>query len=160
MDNNIISLLIGISSSLVATGIFIGISELVRRKLIPWYSDQIYRSVRIDWEWELIEIDNTKYDNIKMKLSLEQSGEDIKGTYSHISKDDTTDEYSLEGRIRNMYFVATAIPKSNRHVDAMSLLFHVNHIDSNLSMSGSILAKDTSSKVISTDGIKFIWKDS
>ncbi len=56
MDDLVISLGIGISSSLFATALFISVSEFFRRIILPWYADKIYRGVRVDGEWEVDEI--------------------------------------------------------------------------------------------------------
>ena len=79
MDSLIISLGIGISSSLLATALFILVSEFFRRKILPWYADKIYRGVRIDVECGVVEAlgVNLKDQNKSMTLSLVQRGDVI-----------------------------------------------------------------------------------
>ena len=163
MENIGLSLVIGILSSLFATALFISISELIRRVFIPWYSDKIYRGVRIDGIWDFVEANGVSMSSPESPalMSLTQKGEIITGSYSH--KDDITneiDEYILEGKVRDMYFLATAIPKSKRQIDALSLLLHVNNVKSQLIMSGSILSTGDPGCVESHDGVKFVWKNS
>lgn len=84
-DEIIYPLLIGISSSLVATSIFIAISELARRFLLPWIADKIYRGVRIDGEWKIDEIEGVSAEDAKLTMvfNLKQKSENISGTYYH-----------------------------------------------------------------------------
>lgn len=162
MDSLVISLGIGISSSLLATALFISASEFFRRKILPWYADKIYRGVRIDGDWEVIEAlgVNLKDHDRSMTLSLKQKGDVIAGTYSHKDGDKEIDEYIVEGRIRDMYFLATAIPKSNRHVDGITLLLYINNVKSKLVMTGGLLYQSKPGEVKSTLGIEFQWKRS
>ena len=53
MDPVTTSLIIGISSSLAATLLFIGGSEIFRKIFLPWYADFIYKGIRIDGDWKL-----------------------------------------------------------------------------------------------------------
>lgn len=159
MENIALSLIIGIGSSLLATAIFILASECIRTILLPWYTDKIYRGVRIDGEWQIKERHGKEWqsENLSMTLKLAQKGEIITGTYTHKS-DREIDEYILEGRIRDMYFLATAVPKSNRHVDAITLLLHINNVNSNLVMTGGVLCQGKPGEVNSHLGMQFQWK--
>jgi len=161
MDNIGLSLVLGISSSLLATGLFIMISEFARRVVLPWYADTIYRGVRIDGDWEIIESDGNAWerDDMTMQFSLSQRGEKVTGVYTHKNKEEI-DEYILDGRIRDMYFLATAVPKSNRHVDGISFLLHIDNVKSKLIMTGAILVQGDPGKVESFEGMKFEWKNS
>lgn len=159
-DKLIISLIVGIVSSLLATVLFIGVSELIRRVIIPWYADKIYRGVRIDGDWELCHIkekgvpDNGAY----MRLTLEQKGDKIKGVYSHKGKDEAADEYILDGRIRDMYFLATAVPKSNRQIDGISFLLHIEYDKSRLAMNGNVLSQGKPGEVSCHENLVFKLK--
>ncbi len=133
---SMISLLVGISSSLIATFLFIMSSELVRKVLLPWYGDKIYRGSRVDGVWEII-IDPQKPSNV-MQLEIKQRGDRLSGIYWH-RIDNEKDVYILEGRIRDALVMFTAVPKSNRHVDAMSGLFRVMSKGGNFSLEGLII---------------------
>lgn len=161
MNSLLISLGVGISSSLLATALFILVSEFFRKKILPWYADKIYRGVRIDGEWEVAEIlgNNLKDLDKCMTLALKQNGDEIRGFYSHKDGDEI-DEYIVQGRIRDMYFLATAIPKSNRLVDGITILLQINTTKSKLNMTGGILYQSHPSGVESTLGIEFQWKKS
>lgn len=167
MENIGLSLIIGICSSLFATALFISLSEFVRKVIIPWYADKIYRGVRIDGEWEVTMIDGkndirevAEEKNMFMQLFLSQKGDTIKGNYKHKGHNQKVDEYNLEGRIRDNYFLATAIPTSNRRIDGISILLHIDYIDSKLTMTGGILLQGKEGKVESTEEIRFEWKNS
>ena len=62
-----------------------------------------------------------------MKLVLEQRGDEITGEYSHLEKSEQN-SYDIRGNIRDMYFIATAIPKSNRTIDCAAFIMHIETI--------------------------------
>ena len=163
-----LSLIVGIASSLVATGIFISLSELTRRVLLQWYADKIYRGVRVDGEWEVDkvagkEVDLTASPKLEfMRLNLKQRGEVIEGSYVHKAKGDgeEVEEYALNGKIRNMYFLATATPKSDRRIDGISFLLHISYTKSKLVMAGAVLSQNSPGAVSCHQGIEFTLKDS
>ena len=160
----ITTLFIGMLSSIFATVILTSICVFVRSVMIPWYADNIYHGVRIDGEWEFKGISGSEIgqnQNISFKLTLKQKSDKITGSlFTSLKKDDEISEYILDGKIRDMYFLATAIPKSNRNVDGTSLLLHVSYDDSQLIMSGGILVQEKPGVVVSHDDIKFVWKNS
>ena len=162
MENIYPALVVGIASSLVATVIFISMSELIRKIILPWYADKIYRGVRIDGEWEIKEFEGKEIESSKkscVKLSLKQCGEKITGKYSHKLTDEI-DEYILEGRVRDMFFLATAVPKSKRLIDASSFLLHIDYSNSKLIMTGGILYKSTPGQIKTYADMKFVWINS
>ncbi|WP_346837984.1 hypothetical protein [Microbulbifer sp. SAOS-129_SWC] len=161
-----VSLVVGIGSSLVATAIFISLSEFIRKVILPWYADKIYRGVRIDGTWEATKFEGNKIDELMknnemlMKMVLRQKGELVSGSYIHKEQDQEIDEYYLSGRIRDMYFLATAIPKSNRKIDGVSLMFHIDYLDSKLKLTGGALCKGPQGIVHPLDGLEFEWNNS
>lgn len=54
-----------------------------------------------------------------------------------------------------MYFLATAVPKSKRHVDAITIFLHISTAKYKLVMVGGILSQDKPDEVASHLGIKF-----
>lgn len=160
MDINITyTIIVGIVSSLVATAIFIILSELFRKVFIPWYEDRIYKGTRIDGLWKLSEIDNEEIlSGSDMFFSLVQHGENIYGKYSHKSSDGEIDNYILSGKLRDMYFLSTAVPESKRLIDGISVLMHLDFNNNKLTMNGSILYKSSPGTVDSANNLKFIWK--
>jgi hypothetical protein len=134
--DNLTSLLIGIISSLVATAIFIGFSELFRRVLLPWFSDKIYRGVRIDGRWE--HSNAFEGEKILARLDLAQKGDVITGTYFHQHNDAEPDHYVLRGTLRDSYLSATMHPVSPHMLDAAALLVHV-HAAGGMKLEGALL---------------------
>jgi len=165
MDNNITTaLLIGIISSLAATAMFIFLSKVFENIFLPWYADKIYSGIRIDGHWEskelkckdqMVPID----DNPLMILDLKQKGEKINGIFILKCKGNI-EESILEGKIKDMYFLGTAVPKSKRSTDGISLLLHVSNEESSLVMIGAILVQTKFGKVTVFEELKFIWKNS
>nr|WP_298167025.1 hypothetical protein [uncultured Pseudomonas sp.] len=148
MDQQSITLplLLGIASSLVATAIFICISEAFRKILIPWFSDKVYRGVRIDGEWSSEEGD--------ANFNLKQWGDKISGIYSHGEPGDVT-TYNVVGTIKNMYFMAFTEPVSYKVIDAGSLLMHVEYRGGKLILRGSLLYKGSPGEVKAWEGMVF-----
>ncbi len=161
MDDLVVSLIVGISSSFLATALFILGGEFVRKTVLPWYGDRIYRGIRIDGKWKLTQAlgINTEDKEIFMNLFLEQKGDVITGVYSHKDKDEVVDEYIIQGRLRDMYFLATAVPKSNRLTDAITLLFYINNVKSKLIMNGGMLHQSTPGEIGSTMDVEFQWEN-
>jgi hypothetical protein len=153
-------LLIGIGSSLVATAIFVIASEVVRRIVIPWAEDKIYRGVRIDGDWQVQSAQGISLDKADMRMSLTQKGDRISGTYSHNYDDKGDGTYKINGTLRNMYFMAYMEPSSNKVIDACAILMHVEHSDGKLLLKGSLLHKTKPGKLEAWDGITFHQKTS
>ncbi|MDE1211861.1 hypothetical protein [Vibrio aestuarianus] len=156
MENHIISVFIGIVSSLLATGLFIGLSEFVRRVVLPWYEDKIYRGVRVDGSWSLTEIGEINFEEEEMKMHLTQHGDQVSGSYYHVDEGKKY-EYVVSGRISGMYFLATAVPKTSRQIDAISFLLHIDTNKGYLKMSGGVLNQGKPGEVKVNDGCTFKW---
>lgn len=121
------TVLLGIVSSLVATVVFIFSSWLVKAKLLPWYADKIYRGVRIDGEWECNSIDGLKIDDIdeiSSSLHIVQSGDEIRGTYSHTTSNGTA-SYALSGNIKDAYVTVTTWPIARNQLDAGAMVLRI-----------------------------------
>lgn len=153
-DMQFTSLMIGIISSLVATAIFILMSEVFRRVLLPWFADKIYQGVRIDGTWKL-ELNNTDSALQSGELKLEQWGNKIKGIYYH-EINGSREFYNISGSISNMYLMYTCVPTSNRKIDAAAALLHIVEGDEcNLNLVGNLLYQSHGGKVSSWDDVKF-----
>ena len=149
--SNFISLIIGIVSSLVATGVFIALSELFRRVVLPWYEDKIYRGVRIDGEWRLKSVDGKLVDpkdkDTESKFTLRQKGEKVTGEYKHGDVDGKDEVYLVIGFIRDGYLSLLSEPKSRRSMDAGVGLYHIRNEDSKLQLLGSLTFVSTPGQV-------------
>ncbi|MGY0613424.1 hypothetical protein [Luteimonas sp. A501] len=154
-----LSLIVGIVSSLIATALFISGSELLRRVALPWYADKIYRGARIDGRWEAFEFDGQPIE-APMQLDLMQRGDTVSGTYSHKNNSGTTDIYEISGRIRDGYFLATFTPQSNRHIDGGTMLMFISNKKDNFLMTGSTLYFGDAGKVDAAENFTFRWLES
>jgi len=151
-----LTLIVGIASSLLATGMFIGASELVRRVILPWYADKVYRGVRIDGDWDIAFYkDIPKPAELQMSFHLSQSGEKISGQYSHGTPDTRRDVYNVVGLVRDGYFLAYATPVSNRHLDGISILLHIRSKGDDLLMAGSVLCCASPGTVAAVEPVTF-----
>ena len=142
------TLVFGVASSLIATFIFIIAAEVFRRIVIPTFNDRVYRGARVDGKWEF------EINEARLSLELSQKGDDISGVYRHNS-DGETDSYTVTGRIKDSYFVATAFPQSKYHVDSFSLLFKLKTEDNALMLSGKLLSQGDQEDVHVTENMKF-----
>ena len=157
MEPVTLSLLIGISGSLIATLIFIGVSEFIRKGFLPWYADKVYRGVRIDGTW-IMDTDRSK-DEIQVSLTLRQHGEDISGNVV-VEVEDSKMAFELIGRIQNMYFAAAAYPVSKRHIDPMTFLLHIDFLKGSLRMQGGMCLAKQAGDVKAYDEQCIIFQDS
>lgn len=158
MDKTTLSLIIGIAGSLIATGIFIGISEFIRRVFLPWYADMIYRGVRIDGDWRLInenvERETNESTTFDQTLTLKQSGENVTGnTYIKVGSAKIIFEFS--GRIRNMYLSGVSYPVSKRHIDPQTFLFHIDYVGGSLRLTGVIAHAESAGKISANGSARF-----
>lgn len=144
MNEIALALIIGICSSLLATGLFIAISELFRRVILPWYADKVYRGVRIDGHWEVEDVADYSNGERCQSMTLKQKGDVISGVYTHADPEDT-DVYDLHGRVRDQYFMATAAPQSNRHIDGIVLMLKIFNQGGKQRLKGGVLYQDDAS---------------
>jgi hypothetical protein len=155
-----LALLIGIFSSLFATAIFVSMSELVRRVVIPWYADKIYRGARIDGRWEAEQVKEytSKDKPLEMYMDLVQRGDTIHGTYSHKVANGEIDIYNLSGLIRDRYFLATAVPSSNRQLDGIAMILYMDNKQNKLLLSGQMIYCDDNAQVGPSVKVIFSWR--
>ncbi|WP_032096116.1 MULTISPECIES: hypothetical protein [unclassified Alteromonas] len=142
------TLLTGISTSLVATFIFILLSWYTKNIVLPWYSDKVYRGVRVDGKWVLTSIGGNEFpDTINANLELNQKGDLVKGLFSHHMKGkDEITSYTIKGEIRNSTINITAWPISKYQLDSASFLMKI-YSDQGLRLTGTL------SYVSSTDNL-------
>ncbi|PMJ97868.1 hypothetical protein [Vibrio sp. 10N.261.55.A7] len=140
--DNLIALTLGIVASLIATFLFIGISELSRRVLIPKFRDLVYSGVRLDGRWELNTTVTAMQKEAIATLELNQKGDQVTGLYRH--KDLETQgmsEYDFKGEIKDMYLVASISPKSKQQVDSAALMFMVKPTSGGLLLQGGMIMR-------------------
>lgn len=155
LDGQLLAVVVGIVSSLIATAIFIGTSEFFRRLALPWIEDKIYRGVRLDGNWRLNTANGSNMpEGLSIEMEIEQWGDKIYGT-TVINYEDEKDVYKIRGVLKNMYFMAYMEPISPKMIDASALLFFVEHEKSSLQLRGSLLHKDKPGKVGSWQDLVF-----
>ena len=137
--NYTIALIMGIASSLIATALFIAITELFRRVILPWYGDLIYRGIRIDGKWECCRLGEDDVTSLKMKneMVLKQKGDQISGTSLLQDGDESTPTiYNVRGQIRDGYFMALLWPQCTDMLDGATCLFRIFTSDGKFRMKG------------------------
>lgn len=162
MDPNIVSLIVGIASSLLATAMFIFASEVWRKFVRPWYEDKIYKGVRLDGEWTATKIAGLAPDYAigTMKLELKQSAQNVSGTYYHTDEDGGKTPYAITGVMTNMYLTAIAIPLSTRVIDAVAFLLYTRYENGKLRLQGGLLCTAKPGEVDAHDHMEFSQTDS
>lgn len=154
-----LSLFIGIFRSLLATALFISLSEFFRRVVLPWYADRIYRGIRVDGTW----ICEGTPDS-EAKLVLEQKGDRITGVYSHGAKSgekNSVTRYKFEGTLKDAYLSGTAFPESKYMLDSVVFILRIYHpaTGNGLTLGGKALFLETNSGEIKTCDEDFKLKE-
>ena len=139
---NLVALGIGIIASLISTALFIGLSELTRRVIIPKFRDMVYKGVRLDGRWELDSQITKLKKAATVSLNLNQKGTSVWGTYSH--KDEETKEmscYNFKGDIRDLYLVSSIHPQSRHQVDCAVFMFSISSEKGSLMLKGGMIMR-------------------
>ena len=163
MNELVLPIMLGIISSLVATPIFIVLSWVIKNVVLPWYSDQVYKGVRLNGEWARTNVGGTEccsVDHPLATLSLKQKGEYVSGTYTHGSNASNSktplEEYIVKGNISNSFLVMTKQPLRNDNIDAASGIYHIFNKDHKLQLRGSELCIESENvKIHAFEGIVF-----
>ena len=160
-----LSVVIGIISSLIATALFIATTEFIKRRALPWYADKIYRGVRVDGKWlHIKEAGNEDLKKVYSWFELNQSGDKIHGIFGHAiesNENSETTTYSVEGILRDTYFIATMQPTSKTMIDALACNFRIYHSESKLRMKGTVAYTDTKTgEVNASQGIVYYLENS
>lgn len=160
MDANMTALLIGIISSLIATGLFITLGEIIRKIILPWFSDAIYRGVRLDGKWIMTSCNGVPIHEQRglSELNINQKADKLSGDYYHTDQSGDRTDYIVTGRIRDGFVMIYAVPKSNRVIDAFTMLFEIKYIKSLLHLSGDASMVDNDHKVITMTSIIYQLK--
>ena len=156
-------ILLGITSSLVATFIVLGVSWIFKNIVIPWYADKIYRGARLDGHWVRSRIAGIEANTINYplaKMNLKQHGEKISGFYHHgennHEKGTKLDNYKVSGHISNSFLSLTFTPTENDNIDAVTLILYIYNKNHKLIMKGKALyISSESASVHCLDDISF-----
>ena len=152
----IVPIMLGIFSSVVATLILLAANWLLRRKIIPWYVDTVYRGVRIDGKWQAQFPDGAKSIPDMISMSLKQSADQITGvlTITLPSNGGTRDDNdSVTGIITDGIVCLTLSPTSKHVMDPAVIMGRVFDDDSSLNILASMLYADTKEAKVK------VWSD-
>src|SRR5271157_1042206 len=138
------SVVIGIVSSLIATGILLCFAQLWRKAVLPWFKNLIYHGVRLDGEWKVVRVAGAVAADIaatgmqvQFEMTLQQSADRVTGTVL-LAGMGRREFYRVEGEIRDAFFSAIMRPQSPRVIDSGSMLFRI-YDDDGLRMAGIVL---------------------
>lgn len=150
------SLLIGIFSSLLATFVFIIGAQIFRKIIIPWFSDVIYKGLRVDGDWKLEDGDNGRED-VYISLSLNQKADQVTGLLIYdISGEKSS--FNFNGSIQNMLLSGTAVPVSKKVIDGASILLHIDQAGYSLKMTGGYCFYEQAGKIAAVENVTFVQK--
>jgi hypothetical protein len=155
------SVIIGVVSSLIATFIFLSSNHWFKTQFMPWYSDKIYRGVRVEGKWKLntLQSEEDSPDN-EAFMQLIQYGEKIEGTYAHKYMNDgniVRGTYILKGEIRDRYFIALLRPSTNDVTDAAALVLQAYSPHNSLVLKGGIVCINPEDiNVTTSSNIEFV----
>ena len=154
--DNVTALLIGITSSLVATAIFVTIAEIIRRWFWPLLADQIYKGVRLDGKWQACRLGDKEIDPKgwpRMEFIIKQKSDCLTGTASIFeSEEKTPDSYKINGHIRDGYVSLILDPISSEMIDASACVFRVFHGKDKLRLKGRQVYLDNSTaQIVATE---------
>jgi hypothetical protein len=143
MEQGTLAIIIGVISSLIATAIFILISELFRRWVLPSYADFVYRGLRIDGEWRMCQEDDKAIsaDNATVHFFLKQKSDRISGSMI-IGKpsEKIKAKFVIAGHIRDGHITYHATPESFRFNDVFCGVFKTKFRDNKQVLVGRLLS--------------------
>ena len=132
------TIIIGITSSLIATFLFLSLSWYIKNIALPWYANKIYRGVRIDGRWHVECVNDLVPEDHFATIEINQHGDSLKGIYSHgdnAGKD--VSSYKVSGNLLNTYVNLQMWPISDKEFDSGGLLLRV-YSDKGLKMKGTL----------------------
>lgn len=118
----------GIISGIIASGIFLLLTSIIKYWIWPQIRDSMYRGTRIDGEWEVCYEGST---DIAARMTFKQTGTKIVGN-SHIIKNrsgnDVNRKYILRGTFLDKSIILTFQDKNNPSMIGGAMVIH--HTDS------------------------------
>lgn len=125
---------IGVVSSILTAGLVYLLNKLV----IPWYQSKVYEGISIagTWHADLDPEISTPERRVENDMTLHQHGHKVRGSVIKrtITGDKRiTENFTLEGRIRDRFFYGYMYPKDKDRLSALSFLYQVKGNGSTLS---------------------------
>jgi len=123
------SILAGILSGLVTSAILFAMAFVFRRHITPWFSDQIYRGIRVEGNWSLVDGDDdteSQY-NQRETLELTQKASNLSGNLILVPKEGegVPRTLTIEGVIRDRFLPLTCTPSTRKNLAYVSYLGEV-----------------------------------
>ncbi|QJR30028.1 hypothetical protein [Limnobacter profundi] len=150
---------LGIVSSLIATFVFLGLGWVLKKVVLPWFEDKIYRGVRVDGRWKLY-FNNQKNSKFFGMLELKQNGDRVSGSFTYENTDRTeVMTYRLVGAVANSYVNISLAPTARRSIDTGSLVARI-YEESGLQMTGTLIYISTKNGQIESAPVLLTYVDS
>ncbi|HDY7978964.1 hypothetical protein [Vibrio sinaloensis] len=147
MDGQILPIVIGVLSSLLATFFFLILVKINDDLFLPWFRKQVYKGVDISGSWDAI----LDADSLHMTISLKQTADKVSGTFVQVdTSGQQTWTYDINGYCRDGYFFATVTPTLSDAIDYQTLLFKIYHKHSSLYFKGCISFADGTNGEVET----------
>jgi hypothetical protein len=127
---------IGVVSGILTAGVLVVAAYLFKEVVIPWYQSKVYEGISIAGTWHAdLEI-STPERRVENDMLLDQHGHKVTGSViKRTATGDTriTEDFTLEGRIRDRFFYGYMYPKDKDRLSALSFLYQVEGSGSTLS---------------------------
>lgn len=117
------SLLLGVSSGVVASALVLLIGFGWKRGIEPWWENLVYKDAEIEGRWNatmIFDEDGTSGEE-KELWELKRHGHYVTGTVTVITGTDRGRTYKLEGTFRNLILAATYENTDKRAIDRGSI---------------------------------------
>lgn len=122
------SILTGIIGGLLTSLVLFLATILIRDYLAPWIEDKIYKGIRIDGRWSLVDSSGDDGESLYSQeetLELDQKAARVTGQLILVPKNDVvgkTRTLTIEGSIRDRFVMLTCSPSSRDHLGYQAFL--------------------------------------
>lgn len=151
------SIFIGVLSGLLTAILIFALSKFIKKVLIPWYQNVVFRGLDVSGNW----ISEFSFNNqviSEQVLELEQKGHWLNGQMSSTYKlrnPNITVSFSIEGEIFDNYVFLRYKPTNKKHLGGGSVMLKI--VEGGAIMEGGLVAIDRfSSNIIVSQNSK--WK--
>jgi hypothetical protein len=121
---------IGVVSGILTAAILVLAAYLFKEVVIPWYQSKVYEGISIagTWHADLDPETSTPERRVENDMTLHQHGHKVTGSVvkrSTTGDKRITEDFTLEGRIRDRFFYDYMYPKDKDRLSALSFLYEV-----------------------------------
>src|SRR5437016_2197344 len=114
------TVLLGMVSSLIATGIFLLAAKVFNTVVIPWIHDHIYRGARVDGTWRFQHSGGSRYE-----IDIKQVGDQLAGEARFTSAQGTSTPFRISGYIADGSVLGVARPMHRFSIAHATFLFRL-----------------------------------